>query len=174
MKPILLLTFTLIFLPFLAHSAIYIKFDGIDGESKDKDHKGWIDLNSASMRNADKEGWSDLPSFSQVVQRAGSGPVIMRSRRGPLRVVKEIDKATPLLAKMHESGDVIEFIQIHRKSEDREIRLRFQNAKIVQIESGAKTEQLTIEFDEIRVITPQQIEARRKSGEGPPLRPLNR
>jgi len=26
--------------------AAYIKFDGVDGESKDKDHKGWSDLMS--------------------------------------------------------------------------------------------------------------------------------
>ena len=29
--------------------AAYIKFDGVDGEATDKDHKKWIDLVSVSM-----------------------------------------------------------------------------------------------------------------------------
>ena len=28
--------------------ALFIKFDGIEGEAKDKDHKGWTDLLSVS------------------------------------------------------------------------------------------------------------------------------
>jgi len=39
--------------------AAYIKFDGIDGESQDKDHKEWI----------------DILSFSQGMHQPGGGAV---------------------------------------------------------------------------------------------------
>ncbi len=42
--------------------AAYIKFDGVDGESKDKGH----------------EKWSDLHKFSQVVHKPGAGATVQR------------------------------------------------------------------------------------------------
>lgn len=59
---------------FFANGAAYIKFDGIDGESKDKNHQGWIDLSSVSTRVGNNEDWIDLHSFSQITPRdAASG-----------------------------------------------------------------------------------------------------
>ncbi|QXD23638.1 type VI secretion system tube protein Hcp [Opitutia bacterium ISCC 51] len=40
--------FVLVLTPFWAQGAAFLKFDGVDGESKDKDHKGWIDIESIS------------------------------------------------------------------------------------------------------------------------------
>ncbi len=34
--------------PVTSDAAGFIKFDGIDGESVDKDHKGWVDVQSFS------------------------------------------------------------------------------------------------------------------------------
>ena len=72
-KRILLLIPLLIIAPLLANGAIYAKFDGVDGEARDKDHKGWIDLTSVSTRGGDHDGWSDLLSFSQGVSPSNSG-----------------------------------------------------------------------------------------------------
>ena len=46
--------------------AAFIKFDGVEGESQDKDHKGW----------------SDLLSFGQMVHKIGGGNTSTARRRG--------------------------------------------------------------------------------------------
>ena len=46
--------------------AAYIKFDGVDGEAQDKDHKGW----------------SDLASFGQGLHKPGGGATGATRRRG--------------------------------------------------------------------------------------------
>ncbi len=68
-KHLLSSIFVLVLSPLLASAAVFIKFDGVDGESKDKDHKGWIDLSSVSMRSSGHKDWIDLQSFSQVIHR---------------------------------------------------------------------------------------------------------
>ena len=57
----------------LIQGAVFLKFDGVDGESKDKDHKGWIDLSSVSTRSSDHKKWSDLQSFSQGLAQDNAG-----------------------------------------------------------------------------------------------------
>jgi type VI secretion system secreted protein Hcp len=81
--------------------AAYIKFDGVDGEAKDKDHKGW----------------SDLASFSQPIHKPGQGTGATR-RRGDvvledLVCVKELDKASPKLAESICNGKVFPKVEIH-------------------------------------------------------------
>jgi type VI secretion system secreted protein Hcp len=85
----------------LIHSCAYIKFDGIDGEAQDKDHKGW----------------SVIVSFSQPIHRPSSGTDVTR-RRGEvviedIVVVKEIDKASPKLAEAICTGKVFPKVEIH-------------------------------------------------------------
>ena len=46
--------------------AAYIKFDGVDGEAQDKDHKAW----------------SDLLSFGQGLHQPGGGSTGPTRRRG--------------------------------------------------------------------------------------------
>ena len=67
--PLLRCMFVLVLTPLLAHSAAYLKFDGVDGESKDKDHKGWIDIDSMSYRAEGHKDWITIESFSQVIHR---------------------------------------------------------------------------------------------------------
>ncbi len=79
----------------------YIKFDGVDGEAQDKDHKGW----------------SDLMSFSQPIHKPGAGTGPTR-RRGDVVledvvVVKEIDKSTPKLGEAICKGKVFPKVEIH-------------------------------------------------------------
>ena len=79
----------------------YIKFDGVDGEAQDKDHKGW----------------SDLASFSQPIHKpgAGTGPTRRRGDVGleDIVVVKEIDKSTPKLGEALCKGKVFPKVEIH-------------------------------------------------------------
>ena len=80
-------------------SEYYIKFDGIDGECKDKDHKNW----------------SDLLSFSQAISNKSD---VATRRRGdavfePILLVKELDKSSPKLAEAVAKGKVFPKVEIH-------------------------------------------------------------
>ncbi len=84
------------------HSSAYIKFEGVDGESKSKDH----------------EGWSEIISFSQPISSPGGGTTSTTRRRGDviledIVVVKQIDKASPKLAEAICKGKVFPKVEIH-------------------------------------------------------------
>jgi len=82
--------------------AAYIKFEGVDGEAQDKDHKGW----------------SDLLSFSQGLTQPGGGATGSTRRRGDVIVediaaVKELDKSSPKIAESVCKGKVYPKVEIH-------------------------------------------------------------
>ena len=82
--------------------AAYIKFDGVDGEAQDKDHKAW----------------SDLASFSQGLTQPGSSATGQTRRRGDVivedvHVSKELDKASPKIAEAVCKGKVFPKVDIH-------------------------------------------------------------
>ena len=82
--------------------ALFIKFDGIDGEANDKDHKGW----------------TDLQSFSWGLHKAGAGATGQTRRRGVVTVedvvcTKEYDKSSPKLAEAICLGKVFPKVEIH-------------------------------------------------------------
>jgi len=86
----------------LIHSSAYIKFEGIDGESQNKDH----------------DGWSEIVSFSQPISQPGGGATGPTRRRGEvvigdIVVVKELDKASPKLAESVCKGKVFPKVEIH-------------------------------------------------------------
>ena len=82
--------------------AAYIKFDGIDGEAQDKDHKGW----------------SDLGSFSQGMAQPGGSATGATRRRGDvvlddISCAKELDKSSPKIAEAVCKGKVFPKVEIH-------------------------------------------------------------
>jgi len=82
--------------------AAYIKFDGVDGEAKDKDHSNW----------------SDLLTFSQGIIQPGSAATGPTRRRGDviledISVTKELDKASPKIAESVCKGKVFPKVEIH-------------------------------------------------------------
>ena len=82
--------------------ALYIKFDGIDGEANDKDHKAW----------------SDLMSFSWGLHKAGAGTTGQTRRRGVVTVedvmiTKQYDKSSPKLAESVCMGKIFPKVEIH-------------------------------------------------------------
>ena len=84
-----------------AYGAGYIKFDGIDGESVDKDHKDWINLLSFSDDSKIRED-----SVSTRYQYDVSDII----------VVKELDKSSPKLAESIAMGKVFPKVEIHLDS----------------------------------------------------------
>ncbi len=82
--------------------AAYIKFDGVDGEAQDKDHKAW----------------SDLASFAQGLHQPGSGATGPTRRRGDvilddISCSKELDKSSPKIAEAVCKGKVFPKVEIH-------------------------------------------------------------
>lgn len=80
----------------------YIKFDGVDGECKDKDH----------------QKWSDLTTFGQGMHQPGGGATGATRRRGDvivddISVTKELDKASPKIAESVCKGKVYPKVEIH-------------------------------------------------------------
>ena len=84
-----------------AAAAAYIKFDGIEGEAKDKDHKKW----------------SDLASFAQEMLQPGSGTGAIRKKGkvsiNPMVFTKELDKSSPKIAEALLKGTVFPRVTIH-------------------------------------------------------------
>jgi type VI secretion system secreted protein Hcp len=88
-----------------AYGAAYIKFDGIDGEATDKDHKGWSDLLSLSESSTTNSGSASTNTRGEVVLE-------------DLVVVKELDKSSPKLAESIVMGKVFPTVLINLCSED--------------------------------------------------------
>ena len=85
-----------------AHSSAYVKYEGIDGESKYQGH----------------EGWSEIVSFSQGIHRPDSGATGSTRQRGnvvfeDIVLVKQVDKASPKLAEAICNGVVFPKVEIH-------------------------------------------------------------
>ncbi|MGA2254366.1 MAG: type VI secretion system tube protein Hcp [Thermoguttaceae bacterium] len=82
--------------------ALFIKFDGVDGQAKDKDHKGW----------------ADTLSMTWGVHKAGGGATGQTRHRGVATVedfviTKELDKSSPKLAEGVLTGKVYPKVEIH-------------------------------------------------------------
>ena len=84
-----------------AYGAGYIKFDGVDGESTDKDHKDWIILlsfNQGTGMQEDSATTRDQYDVSDII------------------VVKELDKSSPKLSESIAKGKVFPKVEIHLES----------------------------------------------------------
>ncbi len=104
--PISILTFSLMMFSLAASpadAAAFIKYDGIDGESVDRDHEGWIDIVSLSWGSV-REGRS---------ARRGSGQAPRDGSSGDISVTKYMDKASPKLAQACASGERAGKVEIH-------------------------------------------------------------
>jgi len=84
-----------------AFAASYIKFEGLDGETADKDHKGW----------------SDLLSFSQISTREDSTST-RTINEVSVSVVKELDKSSPKIAESIAMGKTFPKVEIHFTEND--------------------------------------------------------
>lgn len=103
-----------------ALSAGFIKFDGVDGESRDKDHKGWIEITSVSQGMAARD--------------AASGMATGKRQHKPVTITKPIDKASPVLAKALASGSPLSNVKIEV---DGHVTV-LKSAQVVSIEADGK------------------------------------
>ncbi|MCA9148178.1 MAG: type VI secretion system tube protein Hcp [Planctomycetales bacterium] len=144
--------------------AAYIKFDGVDGECTDKDHKAW----------------SDLLSFSQVVHKPGGGSTGATRRRGSVIVediscTKELDKASPKVAESLLNGKVFPKVEIHATASYTDagrVTYYAYELKNVQVTSyncngsaqTVPTESFSLNFEEIKVTYTENDSKGKKKG----------
>jgi type VI secretion system secreted protein Hcp len=146
--------------------AAYIKFDGIEGESKDKDHAGW----------------SDLLSFSQGLTQPGSNATGPTRRRGDvivgdLQCSKELDKASPKIAESICKGKVFSKARIHLTASytdaGRETYYTYEltNVLVTSYHIGGNgqsesvpTERFSLNFEEIKTTYTEADGAGKKKG----------
>ncbi|MBX3443880.1 MAG: type VI secretion system tube protein Hcp [Planctomyces sp.] len=131
----------------------YIKFDGIDGESLDKEHKGW----------------SDIISFEQRIHKPGTGTGVYRRRADvvfdDIVVSKAVDKASPKLAERVANGKVFSKVEIHvtrsytDKGRQTYLIYELENVQVLSYDiNGAcqsadvPTEELSLNFEKIKVV----------------------
>ena len=131
--------------------ALFIKFDGVDGEANDKDHKQW----------------TDVLSFSWGLHKAGAGATGQTRRRGVATVedvvcTKEFDKSSPKLAEAVLSGKVFPKVEIHNTAtygESRATYLKYE-LKNVMVSSyqtagagggdAVPTDSFSLNFEEVK------------------------
>ncbi len=145
--------------------ALFIKFDGVDGECKDKDHKAW----------------SDLQAMSWSLHKAGGGATGQTRRRGVATVndivaTKEFDKSSPKLAESILSGKVFPKVEIHDTTTYGEGRATFlkyelKNVMVSSYQIGAAgggdavpTESFSLNFEEIKNTYVEYDAAGKKKG----------
>lgn len=90
----------------------YIKFDGVDGESKAKGHEKWIELQSFSAAEAQAAAREVASGQASGKRDAASGQATGKRQHKPFTIVKTYDKASPVLAKAMASGEVIKLIEV--------------------------------------------------------------
>ncbi len=133
--------------------AAYIKFEGVDGEAQDKDHKGW----------------SDLGSFQQGITQPGRSATGPTRRRGDVVMddvvcTKELDKASPKLAESICKGKVFPKVEIDCTASTTDAgrvtyyRYELKNAMVTSydISGSGQAEEVPMEtfslnFEEIKV-----------------------
>lgn len=144
--------------------AAYIKFDGVDGESQHKDHKGL----------------SDLLSFSQMIHKPGAGGTGAARRRGSvmledIQCSKLLDKSSPKLAESMCLGKVYPKVEIEctvsttDAGQETYYRYELKNVLVSSYNvSGASQdkpmESFSLNFEEIKVTYTEMDSKGKKKG----------
>ena len=145
---------------------IYMKFDGIDGESLDKDHKNW----------------SVAESMSQAIHKPGKGATGATRRRGDtvmedIVISKQLDKSSPKLAEAVCNGKVFSKVEFdftasytdagrvtYLKYELKNVMVSSYNLAGHGQSDAVPTEQLSLNFEEIKVTYTENDAAGQKKG----------
>lgn len=137
-------------------AAGFIKFDGIDGEATDKDHQGWIELDSYQ--------WGmTRPDTGSSGQSRRRGAAIVED----LTFEHELDTSSPRLAEALASGRVIPRVELHLHEERPEgsvdepyLLYRLTNVMVTAYhinwrsdpDDRRPTEKISIRFEEIEMV----------------------
>lgn len=152
-----------ILMPSATAAAAYIKFDGIDGESQDRDHRDWSNILSFSQGKF-------VPSDT-ATGRARGGVVLE-----DILVTKELDKSSPKLAEAVCKGTHFPTVEIHWTKAVPGGRVTYyayelKNVQVTGYHIGGSarsdqtpTEELSLNFSEIKVTYTEFDETGRVKG----------
>jgi len=138
-----------------AYAAGFVKFDGIEGESTDQDHKGWINLLSFS---------ESLSTLDESTTSRTRGDTTLED----VMMVKELDKSSTKLAEAILVGKTFPKVEIHWMS-DEGTYFSYELANVIitsySISGDADerpTEQVSLNFEKIirKAITDSQTISR--------------
>ncbi len=145
-------------------AGMFIKFDGVDGETQNKDHIGWCDALSFSQGQS-------LPDGSIGLRQRGN--VVFED----IVVIKELDKASPKLAEAVCNGNVFPRVEIHLTTtytvagNVTYYAYELKNVQIVSYRIGGSgysehipTEEISLSFEEIKVTYTEIDEGGRPKG----------
>jgi len=82
----------------------FIKLEGIDGESQDKDHKGWIDIEDFNL---------GVHKPTEYAASGGHGANRGDTVAQPLVISKHVDKSTPKLFEGVANGTRFSKVEVH-------------------------------------------------------------
>lgn len=132
----------------------FIKFERINGESRDSEHREWCDLESFNQQIYIEDNTSRDTRTTRRDSRIARGKTIS--------VVKKIDKASPKIMESLTSGQRFPKVNIDvvRRSADRNTVFYQYELKEVFVtkynlktnESERPTEEITLKFEEQKVI----------------------
>ncbi len=129
----------------------FLKLDGIDGESTDKQHKGEIEISSFSIGTS-------APRTSGGGGGAGAGKVSFSS----FTITKSIDKASPQLFRAAATGKhfdkaTVEFVRKAGRGQQEYLEYKLTNVLVSSIQDGTSgggrpTEQISFNFAKIEEV----------------------
>jgi type VI secretion system secreted protein Hcp len=133
-----------------AMGAVFAKYDGIDGESQDRDHKNWIEILSFGHS-----------VFQEVSQIGGARNGSSRSSRTDFVMSKRLDKSSPLLAVACCTGEHIPEVTLELTANSVSRPLLFLRIKLTNVivssfnmggtegEDGPPVEEITLNYEKI-------------------------
>ena len=127
----------------------FVQFDGISGESTDKDHKKWI----------------DITSFEQGASASSSSGGTGRSRAAAqfsdIKIRKGVDAASPKLAEALAQGKAFSSVKLQLTANLGGTRATYYEVELKSVRvtsyqlggsvDGVPTEELSLNFEEIKV-----------------------
>lgn len=141
-----------------ANAAAYIKFDGVDGETTDSDHKQW----------------SDLSSFQQTIRKHNPSTATTRASSvavfEDISLSKKIDKSSPKLAEATVTGKVFPIVEFELVSNTGTyLKYELKNVMISSYSVGGTandvpTEHISLNFEEIKVTYTEKDSAGKSKG----------
>jgi type VI secretion system secreted protein Hcp len=129
----------------------FLKYEGIDGESKDRQHKGWIDVESWNWGMEQSEG------MTARSMRGSSG----RANFKGLVITKKVDSATPGVMRYFAQGNRLREVLFEVSlggDGPATLRMVLTNAQVTSVHieeaagGGRATERVSISFSKVKVI----------------------
>jgi type VI secretion system secreted protein Hcp len=129
-----------------ASAAAYIKFDGVDGESTQQDHKNWCEVSSMSMGTR---------------RAGGTGSTAGRAEFKEFTVTKKTDRSSPKLMEAVCLGKVIPKVELHLTEtgpdgEETYLVIELENVLVSSYSLGAggdsaPVDQMSLNFERIKL-----------------------